>query len=36
MVSPETDGGYGEKDMLARFEGPGTGKAESYTHRITW
>lgn len=31
---PETDGGYGEEDMLAWFEGPGAGRAESDTHGV--
>ncbi len=35
MGGPETDGGYGEEDMLAWSEGPGPGEMESDAHRVT-
>lgn len=35
MGGPEADGGYGEEDVLAWFEGPGAGKAEGNAHRVT-
>lgn len=31
---PETDGGDGEEDVLAWFEGPGAGGAESDAHGV--
>ena len=34
MRGPEADGGYSEEDVLAWFEGPGSGKAEGDTHSV--
>ena len=31
---PEANGGYDEEDVLAWFEGPGAGGAESDTHGV--
>ena len=35
MRRPEADGRDGEKNMLAWFEGPGTGRAQSDAHDVT-
>ncbi len=36
MGGPEADGGYGEEDVLAWFEGPGASEAEGDAHGIAW
>ena len=34
MGGPEADGGDGEEDVLAWFEGPGAGDAEGDAHGV--
>lgn len=33
---PEADGGYGKKNVLAWFKGPGAGETEGDAHGIAW
>lgn len=35
MRCPEADGGNGEENVLARFEGPGPGEAQGDAHSVT-